>query len=217
MYVSMLMASPLARGLFHRAIGESGAQFPSGERPMLSLREAEQQGIAFAAKLGAMTAAELRAMSTEAILDAHPGLGFWPIVDGHFLKERPFETFAKGQQADVPLLAGWNKDEGFNFDAMNWPSAKQGYEHLLTTLFGENAQDVLSLYPAGQHSKDSARALGGRGLSHTGRLQSPTSFAIALTARPKLLWGGSRKAQKPAHFIPAKFSTCWTTSTPFHG
>jgi para-nitrobenzyl esterase len=161
MYVSMLMASPLARGLFHRAIGESGAQFPSGESPMLSLHEAEQQGIAFAAKLGAKTAADLRALPVDAILDAHPGLGFWPIVDGHFLSEKPVETFAKGQQADIPLLAGWNKDEGFNFDAMNWPSAKQGYEHLLSVLFREKANDVLSLYPAGKHAKESARALGG--------------------------------------------------------
>lgn len=161
MYVSMLMASPLARGLFHRAIGESGAQFPSAERPMLLLREAEQQGLEFAAKLGAKTTAELRAISVEAILEAHPGIGFWPIVDGYFLKEKPVETFARGQQADVPLLAGWNKDEGFNFNAMNWPPAKQGYEHLLKALFGTKSQDVLSLYPAGKHVKNSARALGG--------------------------------------------------------
>jgi para-nitrobenzyl esterase len=161
MYVSMLMASPLARGLFHRAIGESGAQFPSGERPMHSLQEAEQQGLEFAAKLGAKTAEDLRAVSVEAILDAHPGLGFWPIVDGHFLTEKPIETFTKGQQADVPLLAGWNKDEGFNFDILNWPLAKKGYEHLVSTLFGANAKDVLVLYPAGKHLKESTRALGG--------------------------------------------------------
>jgi para-nitrobenzyl esterase len=161
MYVSMLMASALARGLFHRAIGESGAQFPSGERPMHSLEEAEKQGLEFAAKLGAKTADELRAVSAEAIVDAHPGLGFWPIVDGHFLTEKPVATFARGQQADVPLLAGWNKDEGFNFDTKNWSAAKQGYDHLLRTLFGSNAGDVLSLYPAGKHLKDSTRALGG--------------------------------------------------------
>ena len=161
MYVSMLMASPLARGLFHRAIGESGAQFPSGERPMHSLKEAEQQGLAFAAKLRAKTAKDLRTTPLDAILDANPGLGFWPIVDGHFLTEKPVETFAKGRQADVPLLAGWNKDEGFNFDVLNWPPAKKGYEHLLSVLFGERAKNVLSLYPANKHVKDSARALGG--------------------------------------------------------
>jgi para-nitrobenzyl esterase len=161
MYVSVLMASPLARGLFHRAIGESGAQFPSGERPMHSLQEAEQQGLEFATKLGAKTADGLRKLPVEAILDAHPGLGFWPIVDGHFLTEKPIETFVKGQQADVPLLAGWNKDEGFNFDVLNWGAAREGYEHLLSTLFGANAKDVLALYPAGKYLKESTRALGG--------------------------------------------------------
>ncbi len=161
MYVSMLMASPLARGLFHRAIGESGAQFPSGERPMLSLKEAEQQGLSFAAKLGAKSADDLRTVSVEAILDAHPGLGFWPVVDGHFLPEKPIETFAKGMQADVPLLAGWNRDEGFNFNVMNWPPAKNGYEQLVSVLFPEHAEKVLALYPGGRKTAASAKALGG--------------------------------------------------------
>ncbi len=160
MYVSMLMASPLARRLFHRAIGESGAQFASPERPMQSLAEAEEQGLAFAKKLGAKTADELRALSVDAILDANPGLGFWPIVDGHFLPEKPAAIFAKGQQADVPLLAGWNKDEGFNFTVMNWPSAKKGYERLVQTLFGARAGEVLAHYPGGPSTAASARELG---------------------------------------------------------
>lgn len=161
MYVSMLMASSLARGLFHRAIGESGAQFPSGERPMHSLREAQEQGVAFATKLGAKTAEDLRSASVDAILDANPGLGFWPIVDGHFLTEKPIATFAKGQQADVPLLAGWNKDEGTNFNAMTWPPAKKGYQHLLKSLFGKNASRVAALYPGNEEEAQSARDLGG--------------------------------------------------------
>jgi para-nitrobenzyl esterase len=161
MYVSMLMASPLARGLFHRAIGESGAQFPSPERPMLPLKEAEKQGLAFAKKLKAETADDLRSASVEAILDANPGLGFWPIIDGHFLEERLVETFTKGQQSDVPLLAGWNKDEGHNFNVMNWPPAKKGYEHLLKALFGAKAKEVIKLYPGGRKTESSARALGG--------------------------------------------------------
>lgn len=160
MYVSMLMASPLARGLFHQAIGESGAQFASPERPMQSLAEAEEQGLAFAKKLGAKTVEDLRALSVDAILDANPGLGFWPIVDGHFLAEKPAAIFAKGKQADVPLLAGWNKDEGFNFTVMNWPPAKKGYEHLVKTMFGARAKEVLLHYPGGTLTIQSARELG---------------------------------------------------------
>lgn len=161
MFVSMLMASPLSRGLFARAIGESGGQFPSPERPMLPLHEAEAFGLAFAAKLKAKTADDLRAASVEDILDANPGLGFWPIVDGAFLPETPAAIFAKGAQADVPLLAGWNKDEGYNFDAMTWPAAKKGYAALVKTLFGARAKDVLALYPGGKAQAASARELGG--------------------------------------------------------
>lgn len=160
MFVSMLMASPLSRDLFHRAIGESGAQFQTPERPMLNLREAEQQGLDFAKKLKATTAADLRNLSVEQILDANPGLGFWPIVDGHFLPEKPSAIFAKGKQADVPLLAGWNKDEGMNFNLMKWPLAKKGYTAVVEHLFGAEATQVLKLYPAGKHEEASARELG---------------------------------------------------------
>ncbi len=160
MFVSMLMASPLARGLFHRAIGESGAQFPSPERPMGSLTDAEAFGEHFAARLGAKSAVELRAVSVEAILDANPGLGFWPIVDGHFLTEKLPDTFAKGQQADVPLLAGWNNNEGMNFNLMSWVPGAKGYASLVKTLFGDKSRDVLKLYPAGKKVQQSARELG---------------------------------------------------------
>jgi para-nitrobenzyl esterase len=161
MYVSLLMASPLSRGLFHRAIGQSGAQFPSPERPMLSLKAAEELGRGFAGMLKAKTADDLRAASVDAILDAHPGVGFWPIVDSHVISETPAQIFAKGLQADVPLLAGWTRDEGTNFNVMNWPIAGEGYEKLLQVLFASHWKDVLALYPAGRKTKQSANALGG--------------------------------------------------------
>jgi para-nitrobenzyl esterase len=161
MYVSLLMSSPLARGLFHRAIGQSGAQFPSPERPILPLKEAEQLGQGFAGMLNAKSAADLRAAPLDAILDAHPGVGFWPIVDGHVIAETPAQVFARGNQADVPLLAGWTRDEGTNFTVMNWPIAGDGYEKLLQILFQSRWKDVLALYPAGRKTRQSAKALGG--------------------------------------------------------
>lgn len=160
MFVSMLMASSLSRGLFHRAIGESGAEFPSHERAMLSLAEAEQHGLAFAEKLGANSVDGLRNAAVEDILDANPGLGFWPIVDGHFLAEPPVETFIRGAQADVPLLAGWNRDEGMNFNVLKWPLGKKSYSAILKALFGNRAGDVEALYPGGENLPTSARELG---------------------------------------------------------
>ena len=68
-FVSALMASPLARGLFHKAIGESGALFPSGPGFIgRSLAESEEQGAKFASSLGAETMAALRAKPAKEML-----------------------------------------------------------------------------------------------------------------------------------------------------
>jgi para-nitrobenzyl esterase len=155
MFVSLLMSSPEAKGLFHRAIGQSGAWFPSIERPMHSLAQSEKKGLAFAAKLGAKTTEELRNIPVEKILDANPGLGFWPITDGHIIPTHPPQIFDNAQQSDVPLLAGWNRDEGFNFDVANWDNFKgKAFEDIVATLFLKDAAKVLQHYA-------SPRELGG--------------------------------------------------------
>ena len=115
---SALMASPLAKGLIARVIGESGAMFASPSRAPAPLPTAEVAGLDFMRKVGAKTLAELRAAPAEAILAAAPGLGYRPIVDGWFLPRPPAEIFAAGEQSDAPLMAGWNKDEGFNFSLL---------------------------------------------------------------------------------------------------
>lgn len=111
--VSALMASPLARGLFARAIGESGACF--GKRaPVVALAESERQGEAFATSIGAASLQELRARSATELLEAagRPGAPrFVGTVDGWFHQLPPAAVFAAGAQANVPLLAGWNSEE----------------------------------------------------------------------------------------------------------
>jgi para-nitrobenzyl esterase len=146
-----LMASPLARGLFHRAIAESGSLFPSPTVAPASLAEAEEAGLAFMRKAGAASLAELRALPAEAILDAAPGPAFRTMVDGHFLPRPPEAIFADGEQSAVPLLAGWNRDEGFNF-------ALAPYPERVRELFGARADAALGLYPEGRAG---GRALGG--------------------------------------------------------
>jgi para-nitrobenzyl esterase len=122
---------------------------------MHRLVQAEKKGLAFAAKLGAKTAEELRNIPVEKILDANPGLGFWPITDGHIIPAHPPQVFDKAQQSDVPLLAGWNKDEGFNFDISNWDNFKgKAFEDSVATLFPMDAASVLQHY-------ESPRELGG--------------------------------------------------------
>ena len=161
--VSALMASPLARGLFARGIGESGAMFASPSRAPKPLHQAEAAGLDFMGKVGARSLSELRAASADAILAAAPGLGFRPIVDGWFLPHSPAQIFAAGEQNDVPLMVGWNKDEGFNFTLLQGDDAKRPYPDLAREIFGERADAALGLYPGGSPEVDatSARELGG--------------------------------------------------------
>ncbi len=161
MAVSALMASPLARGLFARAIGQSGALFAGAAEPLPSRAEAEARGLAFQHELGAETLAEMRALPAETVLAAAPGLGFRPIVDGRLLP-RPLDAiFADGAQADVPLIAGWTKDEGFNFGWLAGHEPPGTYEAKVRERFGDDAEAVLAHYPGGAEAQPSARALGG--------------------------------------------------------
>jgi para-nitrobenzyl esterase len=157
------MASPLARGLFARAIGESGAMFATPSRSPAPLGKAEAEGIAFMRKVGATNLKELREAPAEAILAAAPGLGFRPIIDARFLPKSPAAIFAAREQSDVPLMAGWNKDEGFNFTLLQGEAAKRPYAGLVREIFGEHTEAALRLYPGGSPGAEqaSARALGG--------------------------------------------------------
>jgi para-nitrobenzyl esterase len=157
--VSILMASPLAKGLFARAIAESGAFFSGPLRKLEDLAMAEQAGLAFAGKLGAKSADDLRKLKADDILAAAAGVGFRPIIDGHLLPEAPAKLIARGLHSDVPLLAGWNKDEGFTFPL----PADRAYEDVVREIFGARASIVLDAYPSfdAATTAAAARALGG--------------------------------------------------------
>jgi len=147
--VSTLMASPMAQGLFAKAIGESGAAFPSainlgGE----GVKERAEVDGKWMTTIGAKDLAALRAMSTDQIPEGakKKGMtGFAPVIDGKFLTEPVPETYAVGKQAHVPLLAGWNADEG-SFYAMRGMKAPQ-WKEFATKQFGDRAEEFLKLYP----------------------------------------------------------------------
>lgn len=116
--VSAQMASPLAQGLFVRAIGESGGAF-SATLPFASREEREQRDVETLNKaLGTSKLADLRAMTSVQIMKVampQPGVSpirFAPDVDGYFLPQSVPAIYAAGKQAHVPLIAGWNADEG---------------------------------------------------------------------------------------------------------
>ncbi|HEX3887842.1 MAG TPA: carboxylesterase family protein [Phenylobacterium sp.] len=112
MSISALMASPPARGLFTAAIGESGGLFePLQIAPYYRLDSAERAGAAFAHALGAETVADLRALSAEKLVRADPGGISHPIVEPSYLPLSPYDAFVSHQQAQIPVLVGWNAEE----------------------------------------------------------------------------------------------------------
>jgi para-nitrobenzyl esterase len=163
MSVSAQMASPLSKGLFAGAIGESGSVL--GNLTPHTLAESEQAGLKFMKRTGAKDLAALRAMPAAVLLkiSAQPGVGwFGPDIDGYFLPEAPEKIYTRGLQADVPLLAGWNSAE-VNYHALlgNQAPTPENYKRILEKLYGDKAGEVLQLYPGSteQEVKTSATAL----------------------------------------------------------
>jgi para-nitrobenzyl esterase len=143
--VSTLMASPMARGLFQKAIGESGAAF-SGALSVAPASVQEQKDEEWVSSIGAKSLAELRAMPTDVLLAAAKNRkgGFSVVIDGKVLTEPVEKTFAAGAQAQVPLIAGWNRDEG-SFLAIGITLEK--FKANAEILFKARAPEFLRLYP----------------------------------------------------------------------
>ncbi len=143
--VNYLQASPLAKGLFHRVIGQSGANF--GNR-VVSLQANEKEGL----KLGE-SIAELRAKPASELVKAAGS--FRPAVDKWFLPEDVSAIFAKGHHNDVPVLAGYNQDEGTTLAP--WTGNAQYFTGMLKQRYGVYADELLKLYPAGD-DEEAARS-----------------------------------------------------------
>lgn len=141
--VNYLVGSPHTAGLIDHAIAESGgAVLNTGQLARnTNLEQAEAAGVKFAESLGASSIAELRNMSTEKILQARGPGG--PIVDGYMLPASLGEIFAEGKQNDVPVILGWNEDEGFGGP----PVPVDQFKERVQEMFGEKADDFLTRFP----------------------------------------------------------------------
>jgi para-nitrobenzyl esterase len=161
--VSAQMVSPLAKGLIAGAIGSSGSLL--GTLSPLPLAEAERQGLTFAARVGATTLAELRALPAEQLLEATDLPGpprFIATIDGYFLPDFPAKIFTAGEHAKVPLLLGWNSEE-MNYGWIMGTDAPtpENFVRVLRKRYGERASEALQLYPAStpEEALQSATAL----------------------------------------------------------
>jgi para-nitrobenzyl esterase len=161
--VSALMASPLSRTLIAGAIGSSGSMM--GTLPAIPLSDAEAAGVKFAATIGANSLAALRAMPAANLLEAtaKPGLPrLSPTVDGYFLPKSPFEIFAAGEQAHVPLLIGWNSEEQpWRSVIRSGDPTPENYAKAVHDLYGDHAPEVLKAFAGStpEEIMDAATAL----------------------------------------------------------
>jgi para-nitrobenzyl esterase len=155
MAVNCLVASPLAKNLFNKAIAESGANFA---RPNPSLQQAEESGQKFMQTLGVTSLAELRAKSASEILKQNSAMR-GPIIDGYVLPAPIADIFSVGKQNKVALLTGWNEDEGLVFGALK---KAETYRQQVQQQYTTNAQNYLSHYPA---SSDAEAAQSQRNIS----------------------------------------------------
>ncbi len=164
--ISALMASSLTRDLFQSAIGESGAFF--GETLALKPHtDNEQAGMKFAESLGSPSLEDMRAKPADQLLEAatkQTAVRFTPNIDGYLLTTNVASTYAAGKQSHVPLLAGWNADEGnLRMLFVNQEPNADNFAKLVRARFPDKSSAVLKLYPGtdDEQAKRSAQDLAG--------------------------------------------------------
>ena len=173
MAVGILMASPLAQKLFHKAIGQSGAFWDGRHGPLQGFDEARARGLAFTRQQHNASIATLRAMPAEQLIAAapwnfardHVTAAFSPSIDRYVIPDVPARRFLRGEQMRIPLLAGWNGAEEFPFMSQSLPAqSAQAFRTAAEVMFGKDRlADFLNLYPAATdaQAKASAAALTG--------------------------------------------------------
>ncbi|MBS0359972.1 MAG: carboxylesterase family protein [Proteobacteria bacterium] len=147
MSVSQLMVSPLAQGLFQRAIGESGGLFePLMLAPQYSLPQAETDGVAFMRSVGAASLADLRRLPGEALLHGQANSVSHPVIDGYALPRAPYDAFVRGEQAKIPVLVGWNAEEARSLSDLSGAKAATFTADIRRT-FGPLPSALIDAYP----------------------------------------------------------------------
>ena len=163
--VSMLCASPLAKGLFQGAISQSGGSFgpprPGATQPgenMKRLADAEASGAAYAKSAGAASIADLRKITADKLPAGGRGGGMsWPIIDGYVIPDDQYKLYSAGKFNDTPILVGYNSDEGQTFSRASTP---EDYIASVKERYGPFADRLIKAYPPGEGkvSEDRARS-----------------------------------------------------------
>ena len=155
-----LVASPLAKGLFQRAIEDSGSAFLNTTGPTHKLSEAEQDGVKFAESKGAHSLSDLRSIPWKELIARPATAGsagapaFRPTIDGYFLTEDETAAFVQGRQNDVPTITGYNADEQ---GGTPHPEIRAtDFINQVRQRYGNKADEFLKIYPAGSDEQVAA-------------------------------------------------------------
>jgi para-nitrobenzyl esterase len=147
MSINNLQASPLAKGLFKRAIGMSGATFRSA---MPALADAEGQGVKLQEALKVKSLAELRGFSSDKVVAAAQAAGIrsGPIIDGYFLPDGIDDIFKAGKQSDAAVLTGSTARDIGTTVPIRAARTVAEYKAFASQMYGEKAAELLTLFPA---------------------------------------------------------------------
>jgi len=158
MLVSAMVASPQGRGLFQRAIGQSGAWMGINIAKMTTRAQAEENGEKMVKALGADSIAELRAKPADELLKNARGF-FGIIVDGWMVPEDLTLTYENHKQNDVDVLVGSNHDEGTFFSRPGTTVSAEQFTGTAKRRFADMTDEYLKLYPAGTDAQAGASQL----------------------------------------------------------
>ncbi|MET0309388.1 MAG: carboxylesterase family protein [Sphingomonas sp.] len=164
--VIALLASPQARGLFGKAITQSGymPSYRTLHDATRGLLSGEDGGTALAKAAGLATVAELRAADLPTLFKAGLATGWQPepVIDGVVLKRQFAETFARGEQARVPVLAGFNEGEIRSLLFLmprGVPADQAAYQADIGRRFGADAPAFLKVYPGADPKADAMASM----------------------------------------------------------
>lgn len=143
---SLLMCSPLSKGNLAGVMGSSGAEvLPYGA---VTQADADASGKQLLESKGVMSVAEARALSADSLQALFPPRGMANVVlDGYFMKESADDVFKKGEQAQVPLLVGWNSQEGTPMSVLrNQAPTLENYKKAMSATFGDMTDEIFKAY-----------------------------------------------------------------------
>ena len=193
--VCYVMASPLAKGLFSRAIGESNGCFDEDTK----LADAEQAGVKYMQAVGGTSIADLRAKPATDLVKVRGPYPFRPIVDGYSLPKNAYDIYLSGEENKVPLLVGSNSDEATVLGVP--PDSAAAFTQQAHRRYGESTDAFLKFFPAGSdaEAKDSFYSLQTDIFAQQERMWERM---LTHSGKPAYLYYFSHKSPIPAGMYP---------------